>query len=113
MDQETRIYLWEAFSEFFLDTEISEYQFRNAAQAITQSGISLAEDEVVLWNEVFPVLHVNLQSVAGVWAGWPREWLITNLRPATGPARRTGPRSLVQEIERCWVEVLKHIGSHT
>lgn len=112
MNEETRLSLWEAFSDFFLDTELTDVSFRHAARVIEQSGLSVAEAEAVLWNEVFPVLHVNLRSVAGEWAGWSREWLNTHLRPSTGPARRTGPRFAVREIKRCWEQVLRHLESH-
>ena len=113
MDEETRVSLWEAFSDFFLDTEISDTHFRHVALVVAKSGISTTEAETVLWNEVFPVLYPNLLSVAGEWAGWPRDWLRANLRPATGPARRVGPESVVQEIQRCWEQTLEHLGSHT
>ena len=112
MNEEARVSLWEAFSGLFLDTEITDAHFCHVALAIEQSDISLAEAEAVLWNEVFPVLHRNLQSVAGEWVGWPREWLVANLRAAVGPAQRTGPQSAVHEIQRCWEQVLGHLGSH-
>ena len=113
MDEDTRVSLWEAFSAFFLDTEISDVHFNHAAQVVKKSGISFSEAEAILWNEVFPVLYPNLLSVAGEWAGWSREWLKANLHPATGPARRTGPDSVVQEVERCWEQVLRHPDLHT
>ena len=111
MNIETRISLWEAFSEFFLDTELTDDAFRHAARVIDESGISRDDAEAVLWNEVFPVLHVNLMSFAGEWAGWSREWLEANLRPSTGPARRKGPRFVVKEIQRCWSKVVEQLGS--
>ena len=79
MNEETRVSLWEAFSDFFLDTEISDIHFIHAARVVKKSGISPAEAEAILWNEVFPVLYPNLLSVAGEWAGWSREWLKANL----------------------------------
>lgn len=112
MNEETRISLWEAFSEFFLDTELTDVCFRHAARIVEQSGVSLAEAEAVLWNEVFPILHVNLQSVAGEWAGWSREWLKAHIRPSVGPAHRNGRKFAVQEIQLCWEKVLGHLGSH-
>ena len=113
MDQETRTSLWEAFSDFFLDTEVSDVHFRHAARVIARSGISTAEAERVLWNEVFPVLHPNLSSVAGQWAGWSRDWLEAHLRPAPGPTRRVGPAAAVQEIRRCWARVLECLDAGT
>lgn len=112
MNEEARVRLWEALSGLFLDTEPTDVDFCHVARAIEQSGISLAEAEAVLWNEVFPVLHGNLESVAGEWVGWPREWLVANLRASVGPPQRAGPQSAVQEIQRCWEQVLGHLGSH-
>ncbi|KZC21805.1 hypothetical protein RHOFW104R3_18650, partial [Rhodanobacter denitrificans] len=112
MDEEIRLSLWEAFSDFFLDTEITDVSFRHAASIVERSGISLAEAEAVLWNEVFPVLYVNLESVAGVWAGWPQEWLKANLHPSVGPARRTGPQFAVQAVQRCWEQTLGYLVPH-
>lgn len=111
MDGDARSALWEAFSEFFLDTELDEMAFRHVARVVRASGVSREQAEAVLWNEVFPVLHRNLRSVAGEWSGWSRDWLVANLRPASGPARRKGPRSIVREIERCWEQVLDHLGT--
>jgi hypothetical protein len=86
--------------------------FRHAANIIKKYGVPLADAEAVLWNEVFPVLNSNLLSVAGVWAGWPTEWLKANLRPSTGPAVRVHfPQFFVQEINRCWQGVLDHVSA--
>lgn len=112
MNEETRISIWEAFSDFFLNTELTDVTFRHAARVIEQSGISLAEAEAVLWNEVFPVLHTNLLSAAGEWTGWPWDWLKAHLRPSVGPVRRTGPGFAVREIQRCWEQVLGQLGPH-
>lgn len=104
-DDSPRLLLWEAFSEFFLDTELTDATFRHAADAVRSSGFSMEAAEAILWNEVFPVLHVNLMSITGEWAGWSRDWLATRLQPSAGPPRRVGPGFAVQEIRRCWDEV--------
>ncbi|MDR2173310.1 MAG: hypothetical protein LBE32_03790 [Burkholderiales bacterium] len=110
MNEETRLALWEAFSTFFLDTEITDANFRLAANVIKESGISLDEAEAVLWNEVFPALRQNLMSVAGNWTGFSREWLKANLRPSTGPAKRPLVfRAGVRAIQNCWESVLPHL----
>ncbi|MDF3981398.1 hypothetical protein P3W24_05375 [Luteibacter sp. PPL201] len=106
MNDDTRLLLWEALSELFLDTEVTDTTVRCIAQVVAQSGVPVPEVEAVLWNDVFPVLYPNLLSVAGEWAGWPREWLREHLQPARGPARRKGPRILVRDIEAQWNRVL-------
>ncbi|WP_162823656.1 hypothetical protein [Lysobacter sp. TY2-98] len=112
MDARARMDLWEAFSDFFLDTELDEITFQHAARVVRRSGATRDEAEGVLWNEVFPVLYWNPQSVAGEWAGRPREWLVAHIRPSEGPARKVGPAWIVQEVEGCWEKVLEHLGSH-
>lgn len=98
-----RLPLWRAFSEFFLDTELDAAGFEYVAREIRESGLSLPEAESVLWNEVFPVLAQNLLSVAGVWSGWPDDWLLQNVRVESHAApRKTGNRRVVSEISRCW-----------
>lgn len=98
-----RLPLWRAFSEFFLDTELDAVSFEYVAREIRASGLSLAEAESVLWNEVFPVLAQNLLDLAGVWAGWPDDWLLKHVRVENHAApRKTGDRSVVPEISRCW-----------
>lgn len=111
MNDESRMRLWEAFSNLFLDTELTDSIFIYVARVVEQSGVSLTEAEAVLWNEVFPVLHHNLRSVAGEWTGWSRDWLKAHLRPSKGPARHTGPKLAVQEIQRSWAQVLRHCNS--
>ncbi len=110
MDDEARIRLWEAFSDLFLDTEPDQATFRHVARVVRETGVTREQAEAVLWDEVFPVLHANLRSVAGEWSGWSRDWLVANLRPAQGRRRRRGPRAIVREIQRCWDRVLEHLG---
>lgn len=111
VNEETRLTLWEAFSDFFLDTELTERTFQHAARVIASSGVSLEDAEAVLWNEVFPALHWNFQCPAGEWAGWSREWLKSNLQPSKGPARQNGPSLAVEEIRRCWEQMIVHLRS--
>lgn len=109
---EHRLPLWRAYAEFFLDTEIDETAYAYVARTVAESGLSPIEAEAVLWNEVFPVLHTNLRNHLGVWDGWPDEWLLANLRIASGPAVRSGPRAAVAEIERCWKRMCAHWPGH-
>ncbi len=104
-----RLPLWEAFSALFLDREPDEATFRDVARAVRASGVAIEQAEAILWNEVFPVLRWNLRSVAGEWAGWPRDWLAANLRPCSGPARRPGGGAAAREIGRCWDRVRVHL----
>ncbi|WP_256659993.1 hypothetical protein [Pseudomonas sp. LS-2] len=106
-----RLKIWQALSEFFLDTEVEQAAFNHVAKTIEESGYTLTEVHSILWFEVFPVLQGNLKSVAGEWAGWPDEWLlkyisVRELAPAK-PARGW----VGDEINRCWEEVLRRLKS--
>ena len=109
MDDAIRLSLWGAFSDFFLDTELTDQDFQHAARVVAASGLQLEQAEAVLWNEVFPVLHQNFLDPSGIWAGWPEDWLKANLRPSTGPARRVGPELAVKEIGECWGRMVSHL----
>jgi len=73
MDQseiKRRIPVWCALSDLFLDTELQASSHRYVAKIITQSGFSSKEAEAILRDEVAPVFHVNLWTVAGEWTSW-------------------------------------------
>jgi hypothetical protein len=76
---EERKPIWIALSEFYLDTELQESDFRNIAFKIIESPYSLEEVKNINKYEVFPVLQPNLLSVAGEWAGFQEEWLINSI----------------------------------
>lgn len=109
IEQGNRLALWRAFSEFFLDTEPTENTFLLAAKAIFEADVSIEDARSVLRNEVFPARHHNLLDPAGVWAGWPDEWLAKNIEPALGPVQCPGPPWVTSEIERCWQKTLDHL----
>lgn len=67
--------VWQALSDLYLDTELSEAQLEGIYQTLKSSGFSLKEIEFINLNEVAPVLQSNLLSVAGEWTGFDQEWL--------------------------------------
>ena len=71
--------LWVALSGLFLDTEPDAADFERMAHAVRASGLSPAEIDTVLWDELFPVLAPNLLSVAGQWGYFDEEWLRTRI----------------------------------
>jgi hypothetical protein len=73
---EQRKPIWIALSEFYLDTELQDWDFRHIALTILESPYSLEEVKRINKYEVFPVLQINLLSTAGVWAGFDEEWLV-------------------------------------
>jgi len=108
---EGRIKLWSALSDLFLDTEISDYTYQYIARVIREDGYTSEEAERVLWYEVYPVLEANLRSVAGVWAGWPDEWLVANIKASSSSAQTAimGEETIIGEIRSCWEKVRAHL----
>ena len=76
-DQEllARIPLWEALSEFWLDTELADFEFDHIARVIAASPYSLEEVRAIHDYEVAPVVAGNLMCVAGAWSGFDSAWL--------------------------------------
>jgi hypothetical protein len=67
---ERRRPVWEAMSEFFLDTELDSADHNRIAQILIESGYSMDQLERILWRELCPVLGANLLPVAGEWKGF-------------------------------------------
>ena len=96
---EKRKPIWIALSEFYLDTELQESDFRHIAFKIIESPYSLDEVKEINKYEIFPVLQLNLLSVAGEWAGFPEEWLINNITDSLN--KRTAFKKI--GIESSWL----------
>jgi len=73
---EDRKSIWIALSEFYLDRELEESDFRDIAFKIIESPYSFAEVIKINKYELFPVLQHNLLSVAGEWDGFNEDLLI-------------------------------------
>jgi hypothetical protein len=57
-------------SKFFLDTELTPVDHERIADVLLASGYSDSELDVILWQELCPVLGFNLASPAGVWSAF-------------------------------------------
>jgi len=68
--------LWIALSELYLDTEPD---WNWVGRACAASPYSLEELQRILYDEVHPVVHLNLWAVAGVWTGFDEEWLVSSI----------------------------------
>jgi hypothetical protein len=106
-----RLKIWQALSEFFLDTEITESTFDYVARVVLETGYSPQEIQNILWGEVFPALEGNLKSIAGEWAGWTDEWLLEHLSVCEASANKLGDSGIAQEISRCWGQVAVRLPS--
>ncbi|WP_430907002.1 DUF7079 family protein [Maribacter sp. 2-571] len=83
--------VWTALSELYLDTELQDYSYRHIAKQFQASPYSLTQIKEINRSEVFPVLCLNLISVAGVWTGFDEDWLIKTIvhkRKRNNPFKR-------------------------
>ena len=76
-----RLPVWEALSDFFLDTELDEKDYLRISEVLASSPYSIRDTEEILRFEVYPVLIWNLRIVAGEWAGFDRDWLRARIEP--------------------------------
>jgi hypothetical protein len=76
-DIEIRKPVWIALSEFYLDTELTNDDFDRIATVFQKSGLTLKDLKEIDLFEVFIFLQPNLLSVAGDWAGFNEDWLLT------------------------------------
>ena len=67
--------VWEALSDLFLDTELSETMRDGLARQLAESAYSADELRIILREEVYPVCKINLLSPAGNWTGFDLDWL--------------------------------------
>jgi hypothetical protein len=57
-------------SDLFLDTELSEDDYRKIAAVLHSSGYSLEELRGILFDEVGPAFAFNMMDIAGEWYSW-------------------------------------------
>ncbi|MCL4853081.1 MAG: hypothetical protein KJZ78_17110 [Bryobacteraceae bacterium] len=76
-----RMPVWEALSEFFLDTELRETDYRRIAGVLADSPYSERELWEILRFEVYPPCHFNLLCVAGEWALFGEDFLMQKVAP--------------------------------
>jgi len=67
--------VWDTLSEFYLDNEIQGGYYDYIYDVFVKSGFTMKEIRAIDKYEVFPVVFINLLSVAGEWVGFEREWL--------------------------------------
>lgn len=84
--------VWLALSEFYLDTELQPADFTRIRAVFDQSGYSELEIRQIDYDEVGPLLYLNLLSVAGEWVAFEETALLKKL--AKQAARRSKTRSL-------------------
>lgn len=99
MNIEERKPIWLALSNFYLDTELQDADFRYMARKILESPYSFEKVKEIDKYEVFPVLQYNLMDVAGVWAGFKEKWLVDKIQQSL--SKRTPAKKI--EIEASYL----------
>jgi len=79
--RDERFPIWEALSDFFLDTELDGKDYERIANILADSEYSVKELEEILRYEVYPGCIPNLYCVAGEWAGFDPDWLQERILP--------------------------------
>src|ERR1700753_3988932 len=83
-----RLPIWEALSDFFLDTELQPSDYERIAGVLASSKYSEAQIEEILIGEVCPACKWNAFAPAGEWEGFGSAWLKENLEPRFGKRPR-------------------------
>jgi hypothetical protein len=76
---QARLPLWEALSELWLDTELTDAFMEGIARVMDESGLTIEELWRVYSYEVAPVVYMNRYSFAGQWLGFSPDWLRTEI----------------------------------
>ncbi|MBE9608204.1 DUF7079 family protein [Chitinilyticum piscinae] len=101
-DLQTRLPVWEALAEFWLDTELADFRLAHIARVLAASPYSWPEILAIHDFEVAPAVSANLACIAGEWAGFDRDWLCARCQHCA--ARRQSPwfRILIR-LRRPWL----------
>lgn len=84
---QTRLTVWRALSELYLDTELKDADHRRIAAVLAALPYGVDELEEILRHEVHPACRGNLLQVAGEWAGFDDNWLRARIAPYLGRRR--------------------------
>jgi hypothetical protein len=76
---QARLPLWEALSDLWLDTQLSDAYMEGIARVMDESGLTIDELWRVYSYEVAPVVYMNVYSFAGQWLGFSSDWLRTEI----------------------------------
>ena len=91
----TRLPLWSAFADLFLDTAVTR-SYPYIARVLLESPFTRAQGWQILWCEGTPAFIPNLSLVAGNWTGWDdpyiRQVILRRLGSARWFWRLTAPR---------------------
>ncbi|HEX6041835.1 DUF7079 family protein [Longimicrobium sp.] len=78
---QARLPVWDAIADLYLDNVVDARVIDSIARTLAASPFSVDELEAIYRYEVAPVVHGNLKTTAGEWAGWGHEWLREHMVP--------------------------------
>lgn len=78
-DLDTRIPVWTALSELYLDTDVT-LSYASIVQTLAAAPYPVDTLRAILIDEVHPALCGNLLQVAGEWAGFDQDWLLARMQ---------------------------------
>jgi hypothetical protein len=76
--QDSRIPVWLALSELYLDTDVAAL-YPQIAKTLADSPYALDALHDMLMYDIHPALYPNLMIVAGEWAGFDDDWLLARV----------------------------------
>jgi hypothetical protein len=85
---EERLLVWEALSEFFLDTNLEANDYERITKVLAASPYNEKEIEEILISEVGPVCGPSFFFLAGEWMGFDSQWLKGKTAPRIGKTVR-------------------------
>ena len=91
--------LWEALADQFLDTETRHWLPRTAWLGV-KSGLPWESISQCLHHQVAPAVAPNLLDIAGEWAGFPQDWLFSQIRACQGPTSVS--RTVMADLANLW-----------
>ncbi|RDH45119.1 DUF7079 family protein [Zooshikella ganghwensis] len=71
---------WYSISELFLDTELKGLELKFIAKQLLQTPFTESELNEILIYDVAPVCYGNLLATTGVWEGFDKEWLFSEIQ---------------------------------
>lgn len=70
--------VWVAMSDLFLDTDV-RLSYCSIARILAVAPFTIEQMGAILHKEVSPIAAPNLMVVAGEWAGFDEEWLVSRI----------------------------------
>jgi hypothetical protein len=114
-----RLVAWEALSDLFLDTDLTDQDIDFIVRRLKSTGFSTSELERIYEEEVAPVCWRNLTNLpGGIWMGFDRDWLVgaitsrlsmQDVRRRAGLLQRLRKKLWTAQSRRDWDRVKREL----